>query len=334
MDHPDNYPERLMEYHLGLLEDEQAERMRHEIARSARSASQSRNISQWLELLDEYHTPPPPTHLADQVMCRIEQASPLRITEAVSSLPPSSKGRVFRRPVLSLRELVALAACITLFVGVLVPGFSQQRSRARRMMCASNLGSIYQGVSQYAAGFNGHMPQTAGFVPGINWLQSPRPEVPRMPNSRNRYMLVRLRFVKPDSFICAARGSARTMNADQIDQIDQFDDFPDPENCSFDSQNMAGPTLRLGERTCAPIYADRNPFFEGGKFNTLASLEINSTSHDGGSGQNVLCSDGRVVWTITPMFGPRADNIWQIDEATSYTGTEYQRHPTDSFVIP
>ncbi len=332
MNQPDNLPpEQLLDYHLGLLENDDAERIRRNIAASDQSASQSRNVAAWLELLDSYKTPPPPTRFVDQIMDRIGQASPLRVTEAASSLPPPSDGRFIRRPVLSLRELVALAACLTFFIGVLVPGLSRARSQQRQAMCASSLGNIGRAVGQYAANFNGMMPQTAGFVPGVNWLRSPQPQVPRVRNSRNRYLVVRLHFAKPESFICAAMGGARPLDADRIDQ---FEDFPSPENCSFDSQNMAGPTLPLRLAPGMPIFADRNPLFDGSKLDAVDPDRSNSRSHDGGRGQNVLCADGRVVWTTSPMFGTHGDNIWQVEGVTEYTGTEYQRHPADAFVIP
>jgi hypothetical protein len=332
MSQPDSFQsDQLLDYHLGLMETACEERIRHEIARSEPLKHQSRNVSQWLELLDACEAPPPPTRLVDRVMARIERTTPLRITEAASSLPPSSVGGGSRRPRVSLRELVALAACIIFFIGVVVPGFARNRHQARRALCAANLGSIYGGLTQYAASFNGAMPQTAGFVPGVNWLRSPRPEVPRTPNGRNRYVLLRFHVVTPGNFICAAAPRAKPMDASRIDQ---WNDFPAAENCSFDSQNMAGPTLPLGEQNRLPIFADRNPLFDGDRLDAVGAAEINSRSHNGGAGQNVLCADGRVLWTTTPLVGPRGDNIWQVEGVTRYTGTEYQQDPTDTFVIP
>ncbi|MFH0983857.1 MAG: hypothetical protein V2A79_20275 [Planctomycetota bacterium] len=332
MNQPDKLrPDHLLDYHLGLVDEEQATQIRCQIADSDLLRTQSRNVSAWLDLLESYPVPPPPPRLVDQIMARMATTPPLRVTEVASSLPPASRGGVFRRPVLSLRELVALAACITFFIGVVIPSVSRVRSQGRRTMCASSLNGLYAGLSQYAANFNGMMPQTAGFIPGINWLRSPQPGVARVPNSRNRYLLVRLHFVKPESFMCAARDDARRMDGGPVDRLD---DFPVPENCSFDSQNMAGPTLPLGAGRCVPIYADRNPLFDGGKLNPVNPRETNSRSHDGGSGQNVLCADGQVFWSTTPVFGPQGDNIWQVEGVTTYTGTEYQQHPADAFVIP
>ncbi len=115
---------------------------------------------------------------------------------------------------------------------------------------------------------------------------------------------------------------------------DPLEDFPTRENCSFDSQNMAGPTPSLGVEPCLPIFADRNPLFEGSKLKAAHLLEANSRSHDAGAGQNVLCSDGRVLWTTTPVLGSRGDNIWMVDGVTTYTGTEHQQQPTDAFLVP
>lgn len=332
MNQSDNpLPDLLLDYHLGLLSEEQAEEVRQEIAADERSAAQSRNLSAWLGLLDAYETPPPPAQFVDRIVDRVAQTPPLRLTEVASSLPPSSGGGSARRPVLSLGELMALAACIILFVGVAVPGVSHQRSRQRQATCAAGLGSIFRGVSEYAAGFNGQMPQTAGFVPGGNWLQAPDPQVPRMANSRNRYMLVRLRMVRPKQFICAAMRNARPMDAGRIAD---FDDFPAPENCSFDSQNVAGRTLPLGAVPEMPIFADRNPLFDGSELDAAQPYQSNSRSHERGRGQNVLSANGRVLWTTSPVFNLDGDNIWQIEGVSNYTGTELPLRPKDAFIIP
>lgn len=324
-------PELLLGFHLRLLDDDSAEHVATAIGQSAEAAQRSRNLGEWIGLLDHYQTPEPPDGLVHRIMARVEQPVPFRAAEPASSLPPASDRGVLRRPFFSLREVVALAACITFFIGVIVPSVARNRAQARQAVCAANLGGIYSGLAQYAASYNGSMPQVAGFLPGINWLQaSTQPPAARMPNSRNRYLVVRLRFVKPQNFICPEAEAARPMDPARIDQ---YDDFPSVANCSFDSQNMAGPTLPLGAGRCVPIYADRNPLFEGGKVNAIGPAEPNSRSHRG-LGQTVLCSDGRVLWTTSPLFGSRPDNIWQVDGVTEYTGTEYQRHPADAFVIP
>jgi hypothetical protein len=323
-------PEQLLEYQLGLLDPETARLIEARLREAPDLAEQNRHLSAWLRLLDRYETPSPPPELAARIVARVGQTAPLRVTEAGSSLPPSSGRGPFRRPVVSLRELVALAACITFFIGVVIPGLSRHRSAKRQLMCAGQLSQVYRGVSQYAAIFNGHLPQTAGFVPGVSWWRRSAATEPQVPNSRNRYLLIRLRLVRPRDFVCPARPGARPM-ADE--RIDELDDFPVPEACSFDSQNMAGPTLPLDAVPGMPIFADRNPLFDGDP-PVSASVEANSRSHDGGRGQNVLRADGVVTWTSSPIMGRRGDNIWQVEGVTTYSGTEYQRDPGDVFLIP
>ncbi|MCP4592052.1 MAG: hypothetical protein GY842_15055 [bacterium] len=338
MDQPKHVqPEELLEYHLGLLDEATAEQLHLEIAQSAETVTRSRNVAAWLKLLDGDRASNPPDAMVDQIMGRVEQTDPLRVTEAASSLPPSSGGRLFRRPVLSLRELVALAACITFFIGVVIPGVSQQRSMQRRTACANNLGSIGRGLLQYAADSGGMMPQTASLFPGLGWSSATGPvAVPvrrpaRMSNSPNRFLLVRMRLVNPQSFICAAMEQAREMSTDEIDE---FTDFPSPENCSFDSQNMSGPTLPIQAVPAMPVFADRNPLFAQGRFVRTVAAESNSRSHDGGSGQNVLSANGAVRWTESPVFGSQGDNIWKAEGVSESTGNESQLHPADAYIVP
>lgn len=327
--------ESLLDLHLGWVEPHLAERFRIEIESSEPLAARSRKLSGWLGLLQAWECPPVPLGLVDAIVGRLDQRSQrspsLKLAAAVSSLPPATDGGVARRPVFSLRELVALAACITFLVSVVVPGFAKMRSVSQRNACAYNMAGVYQGLRQYADVSNGSLPQTAGFVPGTNWLRSPAPGVPRVSNSRNLFLIVRLNYAKSESFVCP---SGCSPPKSQPMPLEKLEDFPSASLCGFDFQNMAGPTLPLGQGRCQPILADRNPLFDNEKGATSLSPETNSRSHDEGSGQNVLFADGRVQWLTTPRVGPTSDNIWQVEGVERYNGTEFQKRPDDAFLVP
>ena len=321
----------MLDLHLAQLDAATAESLKTDIARSEYLAARSGNLNAWLGLLQAYESPLPPPGMVDVVMDRVDRVPSLRLAAAVSSLPPVADGGLVRRPVFSLRELVALAACITFLVSVVIPGFSRVRSNGQRALCGGNLASIYQGLSQYAMSSNGSLPQTAGFVPGVNWLHPTAPGKPRMCNSRNLYLVVRFEFAKPETFVCPSAGTpARSAKH----AFNQLEDFPSREHCGYDFQNMAGPTLPLGQGgRPIPLLADHNPLFDSRKCSKLLTAESNSLSHDEGAGQNVLYSDGRVEWMHTPLVPPVGDNIWRVEGIDEYTGTEFQKRPDDAFLV-
>lgn len=324
--------ELLLDLQLGQLDPRSAEMLNAEIAESESLAARGRNLGGWLGLLQAYESPLPPPGLVDAVMERVESTPSLRLAAAVSSLPPAADGGVIRRPVISLRELVALAACIAFLVSVVLPSFSRMRSTSQQALCGSNLASIYQGLAQYVSSSpNGSLPQAAGFVPGANWLYPAAPGMPRMSNSRNLFLVVRLGHARPEVFICPSAGSPA--NTERV-ILEKMEDFRSSEHCGYDFQNMAGPTLPLGHGRPQPILSDHNPLFDSKRSPTPPGPDANSRSHDNGAGQNVLSSDGRVNWFITPRVPPKGDNIWQIEGVERYNGTEYQQRADDAFLVP
>ena len=48
----------------------------------------------------------------------------------------------------------------------------------------------------------------------------------------------------------------------------------------------------------------------------------------------MLCADGHLEWTTSPIMGNSGDNIWTTGEATIYEGNEIQTCATDAFLVP
>jgi hypothetical protein len=178
-------------------------------------------------------------------------------------------------------------------------------------------------MQSYAADHAGALPNV-GVTRGADWLRD-------APNRQNLTLLLRFQYVAdPRTLVCPSRSDHEAAPA----TLDRPFAIVPWRNCSYDSQNMAGPTLTLRAGVCIPVAADSNPLFEGGSFHAgVDPRTANSVAHRG-IGQNVLWKDGRVSFTIEPITGQFRDNIWTVEGIKTYTGTEVQSASTDAFLVP
>ena len=327
--------ETLLDYLLERCDQAEAARVAGAVEHDAVVAARLAALRRILEPLDTWTAPPPPARLVDDILDAIAAQSAgeaIKRERAASAVPSGSDRDYGGRPLLSLRELLALAACITILVGIIVPSASSAKFNARRQMCASNLGSLYQATTAYAQANAGFLPAVAR-APDQAWL--PKPGKTHQTNRRPVYLLLKGRYVSdPATFVCPARlGDSAVAEQD----VSNNNDFPDKGNCGYDAQLLAGPTPRrlgVAARVSMAYLSDTNPLFDGGKFNPeVDPATANSTSHRE-FGQNVLRLDGRVSWCTSPEFEPTGDNIWQAGDAREYDGTERPVAITDAFLIP
>lgn len=324
-----NREELLLDRHLDRLDDSQRTWIESELKRDETLRVKKERLSRIVEPLDHWEAETPPADLSDRVLTHIERSN------RETALPPIvsfENERPGRSAFLSRRDLVAIAACILLLVGVFFPGVSQLRHRSQRTMCASNLGSIFRGVSLYQDAFAGALP-FAGNSPGAAWLPGGAGEGGYASNSRHLYLLVKLDLgPQPKDFICPACSKSKPMSSEGLGGRD---DFAQCCSNSYSALNLAGCNPNLKPRNPVPYLSDRNPLFVNAQFNpSLDPDKTNSAAH-GGKGQTVLLLDGSTKWVKTPFYGPKRDNLWLIGDIRQYTGTESCMCPdTDVQLVP
>ena len=309
-------------YVLGLLEPAKHAEFEARLARDPQFAARIDSLRRSLSPLDSWQAPEPPPSLVNDILDRVQTTTPLEYVAASSAIPPETVAGPPRRAIISMREALALAACIALLLSAFVPGAANMRSRQLQAMCGNNLAGFHRGLSQYAAEYDGALPSTPGLT-GNNWLHQP--------NRRHFTPAIRLRFVAPTQVFCPST---------PVEDFDEEAVRRDPAtwlsrmNIRFYStQNMNGPVPRFAAALSVPLAADTNPVFENGRFDPDATRPVNSRAHDGW-GQNVLFRNGAVEFLRTPVYGHQADNIWQAEDVERYFGTETQRSATDAFLIP
>lgn len=336
---------RLLDLHLNRLEAGQALDVEEAIAASPELARQSRALRSVLAMLDKCDTPEPPADLVDSILTTVENHPrvirfPQPATTASAALRNGQDVAV--TPVLSLREVVAIAACITLFIGVFVPGYFKAQNIARRNLCRNNIQQLYAGMLGYTNANDGYMPYT-GYVANASWLPTRVPNVPRVSPTRPLFLLVREGYVKDTrSFICPSSTHSRPMLTDS-ENLKDFTDFAEPVNNSYSSLYMnlpAGRRLENMEKGMVVI-ADRNPLFDGraslhvNPFDNRDALGkvVNSVSHEEQRGQNVIYVGGNGGWYTNSNIGVDDDNIFQAGDLLRYQGTERPASATDTFLV-
>jgi len=325
--------EQLLDAHLDRLDKDEQDALDRRLADEPALQACSDGLGALLEPLDAWSVPPPPDGLIQGVLARL----PARRTIGP---PPTSGVTVteplrMRRPFISLREVLAVAACIALFAGIIVPGVKKIRYGARQAFCASNLQTIYAGTTAYASAFGGQLPY-AGRVHNAFTILDGRPAVQpifdgaQLSNSSHQLLLVRLSFVRhPEAFICPSRPDDRAMDPGSLQQMVSF---PSAANCSYDMQLMDGPMALAEIDPRRPWQSDANPFFVTPDSSTTNLNAVNSRSH-GRRGQNVLTLGGDVAFETSSIIG--GDDIWRADDrgTSDAPGDEGPLTP-DVFMVP
>ncbi len=321
--------ELLFDWHLDQLDEKERAWVESELLRNPEFRKKSDRLAKVLRPLDHWRVASPPEGLANRILRAVEtdRHTSLRVaSEAVTSVEPTYRPR----PFLSFRDLIAAAACIALLAGVLIPALAGARARANETLCASNLGSIFQGTSLYQAAFDGSLP-FAGNPQGAAWLPSAESGKPYASNSRHLFLLAKYNYgPNPGHFVCPSSSTDKPMDAADLEK---YGDFALAQNVSYASLNLCGHKPNLRPRSAIAFASDPNPLFVGGRFNAgIDPMTANSPAH-GGRGQRVLALDGSVAKTATPLFGANRDNVWLAGDIRTYTGTEEPTGANDAFLI-
>lgn len=319
----------LIGYHLGLLDAHEAAQVARALQQSPDLRAQFEELVASLRPLEAHAVEAPGADLATrlieracaQPMLRVHAGPPRRTLMSGESAPARDG------PMISLKELVGLAAAVALFVALFVPGYQHARSAAMQSACLNNFRAIGEANASYAQANAGVLP-FAG-APSGPWLATSAGG-PAHANSRNPFLTLRLGFVdQPIRFICPARPGDRPMPRSQVARSN---DFPTIHNISYSSQLLTAPTHAAAADPAMPVLADQNPRFEQRRFQPRTVS--NSDSHGHGAGQNVLRVDGAAGWTNRAEIGPARDDIFKLADLSNYTGYERPQSNTDAFLVP
>lgn len=331
----------LLDDHLDQLSDADRARLRVMLQNDPELSARHRRLQRVLEPLDAWTVPPPSSGLVEKILDGIAAADRRATVVRDPDFAGGTPGCYAGRPRIALRDLIAVAAVLVFFFGILGPSMSLVRERSRRVMCAGNLSGVSRGVAAYALANHDWLPVYRGgpgahrtsFLPVVGGAAGTTTAY--VPNRRSLFLLVRLRLVPgPRVFICPSEGEAISLRDTGAEPPEPFEEWVERGRCSYASINMSGPTPRFSYRSELPYMADANPLFVGDRFNRVDPTVTNSPNHRKAAGQNVLFLGGLVRWCTTPNCGLKGDNIWQAGRLKVYRGTEVQVSANDTFLVP
>lgn len=337
VDRSESIESLLLDWHLGQLDAEQRIQVEEALAQSPELAQQSQKLQALLHVLDADEEPVAPPDLTQTVMARIQERAnviPFPQAAAAHSAPQVAA----RGPSLALRDVIAVAACIALFVGIAVPGYFKAHNLSLRQRCQDNLRQVSNATTSYGQSNAGFLPY-ANYIKGGTWLPGQNRNVPRASNTRHMFNLVSQGYVpNVRVFVCPASKDGRPMLADDYTP---FTDFAEPANNSYSFLFMNWPQgrrlmdLRNGPGQSMVLTADRNPHFSKAPGTTKRATDprlSNSLLHEGGAGQNAIRVDGSGGWFTSPDIGVNHDDIYRAGSVRQYQGTEQPVSETDTFL--
>ena len=329
----------LLDWHLGYLEGDEADRLQAALRSSPELAARSRALRDLLTLLDRSPAPRPPADLSDKVLAFIDDQNKVLPFDNADTADTVSTGREVSGNWFNgtWRDLLAVAACIALFVAVAVPGYYKAQGASHRYACLGNLKSISTAGFQYADANEGYLP-FAKYVPNAAWSPAAAAQgIPVAANSRHMFRLTRGEYL-PNMrvFLCPVFRDGRPMTKEIARQSE---DFPEPANVSYSFPFMNLPKgLRLDQTRKGPrgmvLAADHSPLrpVPSSSDGPLADPGGNSPLHEAGAGQNAVYTDGSGGWFKNRRIGVDNDDIYGVGNSQGvYRGTEVPVSDTDSF---
>lgn len=324
---PNITDELLLDYLLERCDPQQSSEVAEALRSDAALSARFERLKNTLQPLDTWTTPPPPEALVSDILSAIASAGAPGRASTVTSI--DSPGFTRSSRIISFREILAVAACIAIFCGILMPTMNTARHQSRMRMCANNLRSVGFGTLAYASASGGFAPY-AGPSQGKPWLAKPGQPVAR--TARHLVLVFKGQYVgDPDAAMCPGRRDIES--SDGITQVSVRAGGP---RIGYHVRMFIRP-IRLEDiprPADMPLVSDMNPLFEGGVFNRIINpATANSLSHRG-RGQNVLHLDASVRRYVSPIRRATDDNIWQIKGLQYYEGHEVPADSRDAFMTP
>jgi len=279
-----------------------------------------------------------PDELADGAIWRAQQAvrtGQVALHELLKAeqLRTSGLNTGFWR---NLTARLATAAVFMIVGTVLLTGGRLIHQRYWQQQCGNQLAGMFNAVDAYRSDNNGQMPALAT-TPGAPWWKIGYKGPENVSNTRKMWILVKNNYAKPGDFVCPAMKEDCDFGIDPA----EYNDFPNRKYVTY-SFRISCPKSPVGDLRRQIIVADLNPAFEILPSPSTESLNIkiidellklNSPNHKG-RGQNALFCDGSVRFLKNRHSDASLDDIFTLQNKSTYEGTELPTCESDSFLAP
>jgi hypothetical protein len=345
----------LFDYCLGLTSKQEAKEAEAIISSNKDAAEIHSRLKSVISPLNAVEPQSCPDELAERMMMRLTEFGELsraetkpagsgqerltKLLEEQQSRFHAIKFGIWR----NFSDVVAVAAVIMLMAAVLVPSMGFARQKYWQNRCQVQLGSIYQGLSDYISDHNGRMPAVARQA-GNPWWKVGYQGSENHSSSRPIWLLVKNNYVEPKNFVCPAAPKVEKLRLDTL-QVQNYNDFPSRMYVSFSFRICCPKDNGDALRGRKVLMADMNPLAE--KLPTEYSsplkirlteemLNFNSVNHNR-RGQNVMLGDGSIQFTKTRYVGDSQDDIFALQGmqcGVDVNGCEVPSCETDTLVAP
>ncbi len=335
----------LFDYCMGVTSEQQTAEAQELIFSQEQAAEFCDKLKKALAPLDCIDTEPCPDELVEGTVWRFKQQmsqSQSKLEQLIASEQKKSASK-FRW----WAEIVRPAAVAAVFIivgSVLFGGgrvaLNYAHQRYWQHQCASQLGSIFQGLENYRADNDQQMPALAA-APGSPWWKVGYQGKENHSNTRRMWLLVKHGYTDANNFVCPTRKDEQYLQVDP-ETVKHRNDFPGRNFVTYSFRISCPKSTIADERATRVIIADLNPLFEIlpelseprlGVNLTDELRGLNSSNHDR-RGQNALFCDGSCRFMKTRQADVTLDDIFTLQDKTTYEGTETPSCETDAFLAP
>ena len=255
---PDNLEELLLDEQMGLLDPADRQRLEEALAERPELRAKRERLAGALEPLDALTPPAAPPHLVQSVMARIESAD--QTYEFDTSRGAASGAGSVVSALVSLREIVAVAAAIMIIVGIFVPSYYGVRDLNQNAPIGAGVGNVAGGLGEYVGG--GQRPIVQ---PGASWLPVDTTSVRELSETRHPYLRLKWTYVRPLPDADALRpGDAKG-----------YDDLEELQSLYRSHMGSPNSAMRFRLHTPSSAPADRTPILRDGQFKPLTDPLLN-----------------------------------------------------------
>ena len=334
--------ELLFDYCIGLTSQKETDKAEALITSNQEAAEIHQKLRAAIEPLGSLETETCPDELSEKTIYRVQNHADSG-QQQLRQLLATEQGKKVTIKIDAWRnwfETAVVAAAILFVAGVLIPTLSSARQKYHQQGCKTQMGSVFQGLSNYISDYDGQTPAVAS-IAGAPWWKLGDQGRENQSNTRNVYLLPKYDYVDIENFVCPACKGEVPLKLNNS-QIKRLKDFLSRRYVTYSFQINCR-RIASGKLLCRKvIMADMNPLFENlpedfsKEFRLQLDktlLTLNSMNHNR-RGQNVLFGDGRVEFIKKRFIGITRDDIYTLQDTDVYQGCEVPSRENDFFLAP
>ncbi len=334
--------ELIFDYCIGLTSEKETDEAEALIKSNQEAAEIHEKLKAAIEPLGCLETETCPDELLENTILRVQDFSDSG-QQQLQQLLATEQDRKVTIKIGAWRnwfETAVVAAAILFVAGVLIPTLSSARQRYQQHGCRMQMGSVFQGLSNYISDYDGKAPAVAS-IAGAPWWKLGDQGRENQSNTRKVYLLPKYDYVDIENFVCpACKGEVALKLTDS--QIERLKDFPSRSYVTYSFQ-INCQRIASSKLLCRKvIMADMNPLFETlpEDFSKQFQLQLNRTLltlnsiNHGRRGQNVLFGDGHIKFLKNRFIGIVDDDIYTLQDTDEYLGCEVPSRENDFFLAP